>query len=237
MTQPSMFKHWTEDIWIGFDTESTGTDPKTARILQFALYYDDPDGVLKENHIEYIDPGIEIPKEASDIHGITKEVLNQHKTFSPDCAIPWLWGWIHGSAYRRKYPMVIMNARYDWPLLLEECRRIEGFDYVDQVWPFFLDPIVIDRKLDKYRKGKRTLTDLAKHYGVELVGAHDALQDARASCGIMRAIVKKFPELKKYDILEMQEFQKKAFIEWRDGINQYWESTGKAERVEGSWPV
>ena len=229
--------HWTEDIWVGFDTETTGIDVKTARILQFALLTDDPKETIRESYCIYVDPQVEIPKEASDVHGITREVLNQKAGFDPQAAIPWLLGWITGNAYRRKYPLVIYNAPYDWPLLLEECARIEEFNYKDQAWPLFLDPLVIDRKLDKYRKGSRKLEDTAKYYGVELTGAHDALQDVKASCGVLRKIVAKYPELKKYSIEDMQDLQASWYKGWRDQINLYWEQTGKEDRITGSWPI
>ena len=55
-----------------------------------------------------------------------------------------------------------------------------------------LDPRVLDRHLDRYRKGRRTLTDLCAHYGVTLEGAHDAAADALAALEVVRALGRRF---------------------------------------------
>jgi DNA polymerase-3 subunit epsilon len=228
--------HWTEEIWIGFDTETTGVDPNTARILQAGIITDDPQGTLNEpSHLVYVDPGCEIPAEASAIHGITKEVLLREKAFDSQVGIIGIHTCVMARSAKRNYPLVIFNARYDWPLLKAECDRIPEF-VRPSFGPLILDPCIIDRKLDKYRKGSRVLGEMAKFYGVKLDGAHDAIQDTKATLGIMRALIKKFPELKKYSIQEMQVLQRAWFEEWRDHINEYWKSIGKDQRVDGSWP-
>ena len=43
-----------------------------------------------------------------------------------------------------------------------------------------LDAGVIDRHYDPERKGRRTLTDLCVHYGIEIGNAHEAAADATA---------------------------------------------------------
>ena len=44
-----------------------------------------------------------------------------------------------------------------------------------------IDPYTIDRAVDRYRKGKRTLEAVCAEYGVLLDGAHDAAADALAA--------------------------------------------------------
>ncbi len=230
-------QHWTEDTLVAFDCESTGTDPKTARILQAAFVTLDPEGILKEaNHVLYINPGIPIPAEASAIHGITVEKLADEHAWDSATGIPYLFGIVSGRASFRGYPLVIYNACYDWPLLMAECARIQGFDYLGQPKPLFLDPLVIDRALDKYRKGSRKLEDVAKFYGVPLMGAHGAEADATATLGVMRALIKVYPQLKTFDLTTMQKLQAGWYVEWRDHINEYWAKSGKTDRIVGEWP-
>jgi DNA polymerase-3 subunit epsilon len=144
---------WYEKPFIGFDTETTGLDPKTARILQAAIVTHDLQGILaEEDRILYIDPGVPIPLEASDIHGITAEKLNAQQAQESSTGIPYIFGNLMGRATFRGYPLVIYNVCYDWPLLMAECARIAGFDYQNQPVPSFLDPLVIDRALDKYAR-------------------------------------------------------------------------------------
>ena len=70
------------------------------------------------------------------------------------------------------------NAAYDFSLLDAECRRY-GLDTID-ARPV-IDPMVIDRRVDRFRRGKRTLTVATEVYGVELLDAHDASADAIAA--------------------------------------------------------
>jgi DNA polymerase-3 subunit epsilon len=228
---------WPSRPFVAFDTETTGTNPQTARILQAAIVTDDPSGILREDdRILYIDPGVEIPDEASAIHGITAETLREHQAYTPETGIPYLAGCIAGRASLRGYPLVIYNATYDWPLLLAESRRVPEFT-PPSMSPLILDPLVIDRALDKYRKGSRKLEDTARFYGVTLDGAHGAQADARAALGVMRALIARFPELGKKSLGALQTQQGLWYQEWRDHINQYWEKIGKADRVTGTWPT
>lgn len=216
-------KHWTEGPLIGFDTETTGADPKTARIIQ-AAFIDD-----QLEYVALMNPDIPIPEEATKVHGITNEMLSDASPSATEIRI------LHCQFTRKAkdVPVVIFNCCYDWPLLLNACARISvEFDFK----PLFLDPLVIDRALDKYRKGGRKLDDLARHYEVTMDKAHDAGSDARAAIKILQKQIEIFPALKTYSIEQMQDMQARWFESWRDNINQYWERTGKADRVNGTWP-
>ena len=230
-------RHWTDEPLVALDTETTGTDPKTARILEAAIVTCDPTGILEEDdRVIYIDPGIEIPAEASAIHGITAEKLKAMGAYSPQAGISYILNIINGRATMRNYPLVIYNTPYDWPLLMAECQRIPELQNGLFDTPYFLDPLVIDRALDKYRKGSRKLEDTAKYYGVTLNGAHGAQADATATLGVMTALIKKYPQLRALSLKDLQKLQADWYSEWRNRINQYWEKTGKADRVKGEWP-
>ena len=84
-------------------------------------------------------------------------------------------------------PVVVYNAPYDLSLLRFEAERHSVAPLVDPA-PV-IDPLVIDKAVDRYRKGKRTLEAAAAHYGVSLDGAHDAGVDAIAAGHVARAIV------------------------------------------------
>jgi len=61
---------------------------------------------------------------------------------------------------------------------------------------FILDPLILDKNVDRFRRGKRKLTNVAEHYGVELGDdAHDATADAVAAGRVMRAILDRHPAL------------------------------------------
>ena len=56
---------------LAFDLETTGTDPRTCKIVTSALVRLTEQG--KDSTIMLADPGVEIPQAASDVHGITTE--------------------------------------------------------------------------------------------------------------------------------------------------------------------
>jgi len=65
---------------IYFDIESTGVETETARIVELACIKYNPDGTQEEKTI-LVNPGIPIPKEASDVHGITDEMVKDKPVF------------------------------------------------------------------------------------------------------------------------------------------------------------
>ena len=61
---------WYEGTIAALDFETTGVDPLNARIVQAALLFVHPDGsVGPESWTGIVDPGVEIPAGASDVHG------------------------------------------------------------------------------------------------------------------------------------------------------------------------
>jgi DNA polymerase-3 subunit epsilon len=134
-------------------------------------------------------------------------------------------------------PIVVYNATYDWPLLGAELER-HALDPLPGVPPVILiDPLVLDRHLARFRKGKRTLGVVAAHYGVQLEGAHRADQDAEAAAALARAIAAKFPEVQ-VGGPELVAYQVAAHREWRDSFNEYMTRSGRAfDPITEVWPI
>lgn len=128
-----------------------------------------------------------IPEQASAIHGIGTDHARKHGAR----AAPAVEEIAHAVAevLRSGVPLVVMNARYDLSLLDRECHRY-GLPSVDErvggAPSPVIDPLVIDKHVDKYRKGKRALQALCDHYGVTLDGAHEASADAVAAVRVVR---------------------------------------------------
>lgn len=172
---------------LSLDTETTGVDPWTCSIVTCNMTYDTP-GELPKIYDWLINPGVGIPEAASDVHGITDEMAQEHG-LEPEVALrniaEHLTAWAHYDL-----PIVVYNASYDLTLLLCEFERY-GIDY-DAGFNNVIDPYVLDKALDKYRKGKRTLEVVAPHYGITLNNAHTAYADSMASVGVARAIGEKY---------------------------------------------
>jgi DNA polymerase-3 subunit epsilon len=169
--------------WIGrplaaFDLETTGKDPDTALIVTGTLVRITP-GEPPVVKTWLADPGIEIPEEASAIHGITTAVAREFGRPARDVVdevrLSLADVWSDG-------PVVIYNASYDLTVVTRECGRHHKTPF--EVSGPVIDPYILDKALDRYRKGSRTLGETCKHYGVKLDGAHDATEDALAAARV-----------------------------------------------------
>lgn len=223
---------WWEGPIAGLDFEATGTDPRTARPVSVALLTEwggvggDCSGLVR-----LVDAGVEIPAEATAVHGITTERVRREGGRAEDVLYAVLG--LLGRLADQRIPVVIMNARYDWPLLHAEAAR-HGFDLPANV--ILLDPGVIDRHVDRWRHGSRRLTDLAAHYGATLDDAHDAAADVRTAIAVTRAIVRRTPTLQRAPLASLPLLQREWFARWRDELNAYWARTGRTDRIRGEWP-
>lgn len=176
---------WAEHLAV-FDTETTGVSPQTARIVSASLALIGGDGAPTERYDWLINPGIEIPEQAAQVHGITTEIA-QATGMEPRAAIEQMNAGV-SDMLARGYPLVVFNAPYDLTLLRAESIR-HGAAFPEAVQPV-IDPLIIDRQVDRYRKGKRTLIAMAEHYSVSLENAHDAGADAIAAGQVAQAIAR-----------------------------------------------
>jgi DNA polymerase-3 subunit epsilon len=168
-----------------FDLETTGVDVRTARIVTACIAVIDATGALVSRRDWLADPGVEIPEGAAAIHGITTERARAEGRPAVEVVaeiVAELRAQLSAAL-----PLVVYNAPYDLSLLRFEAER-HGVAPLVAPAPV-IDPLVIDKAVDRYRKGKRTLEAAAAHYGVALDGAHDAGVDAIAAGHVARAIV------------------------------------------------
>lgn len=179
---------WAQRVAV-FDTETTGVDPREARVVTAFIGMLDGAGDLERGTDWLADPGVEIPEQASAVHGITTELAQAEGEPAAVVAakIHAALSWI----VRNRIPLVVYNAPYDLTLMAAEFRRhgLPPIEYGAQV----IDPLVIDKAVDKYRRGKRTLDLVCEAYGVELFDAHDASADAVAAGHLALALARKHP--------------------------------------------
>lgn len=233
MTQSSTQVAWAAARWAVFDLETTAADPEEARIVTACVGH--VGGGLDTAVRQWVvNPGVEIPQEATDVHGITTEYA---QTFGdePVRAVAEI-----ATALREAWsigcPVVAFNGVYDLTVLDREVRRHglgDGFPVTGPV----VDPFVIDRHLDPYRKGKRTLTSMCEHYGVQLDGAHDATADAVAAARVLWALLRKYPALGRRSLQDLQTDQARWHAARQESFRAYLRRVGKpADDVDGHWP-
>lgn len=224
---------WCHDTILCFDTETTGADPETARIVTVDLVVIDPDSGNVDANGFLVNPGVEIPAEAIDVHGITNDMARElgadPKDILPEVANQFRRAW------KRGYPVVAFNAAYDLTVLDRECRRHLGEPF--EVKGPVLDPYVIDRALDPYRKGKRKLGVTCEYYGVTLDHAHNSAADAEAAGWLLLKMADKYPELAQADLRSLWTRQRQWHRAWAAGFEEYLRKQGKNESVSGHWPM
>jgi DNA polymerase-3 subunit epsilon len=172
---------WGDRLGV-FDLETTGVDVDTSRIVSACIAVLDQDWLA--------DPGIEIPEGASAVHGITTERARAEGR--PATVVIAEIAQTLRVLFDSGIPVTVYNAPYDLTLLDRECRR-HGLSALDGAMPV-IDPLVIDKAVDRYRKGKRTLEVTAELYEVPLDDAHDAGADAIAAGRVALALLRRYPD-------------------------------------------
>ncbi|OMI41535.1 3'-5' exonuclease [Streptomyces sparsogenes] len=230
---------WFEGPLAAFDTETTGIDVERDRIVSAALVVQRGAGSLPEVRRWLVSPGIPVPEAATAIHGLTDAHLQRHGRWPAPVMDEVARALAEQAA--RGTPVVVMNAPFDLTLLDRELRRHRNSSlssYVSLRSLFVLDPRVLDKHLDRYRKGRRTLTDLCAHYGVELTGAHDAAADATAALEVVRAVGRRFTSrLGTMTPAELHDRQTAWYAAQARGLQAWFALNGSQETCDPAWPL
>lgn len=236
---------------VCFDIESSGVDVENDRIITCFAQVQDGDKILQTGEW-IIDPGIEIPEGASDVHGMTTEWVreNGRKDVSKavDEIVQFLEDWS-----RSGHVITGFNHSFDLAMLYHELRRHYGAtESLDLNHALFVDPLVIDRAIDKYRRGKRTLEAVCQHYGVPFNPdeAHAADYDVKVTAQlvpkVLNAAVKKLPYLQGQPpenvLRDLQNLQRTWKEAWAQHLTEFFQKDGKTEEdgspiiVSGAFP-
>lgn len=206
--------NWRDAPFLVFDLETTGVNVFEDRIVTscVALIPAAPaEGGqrLPKVFSRIVDPRVEVPEEASAIHGLTTEYVRKHG-IDPPTALEEAAGLLRWAVDQR-VPIVTMNGAFDFTVLDRECERWGVRPVADH--PSKLGPVidirVIDKQADPYRKKEpdgtstRTLTGLCKLWHIPLEGAHDSTVDALATGKVAwkmaRGPIPRVPSRRPYD--------------------------------------
>jgi DNA polymerase-3 subunit epsilon len=237
------------------DLETHSKDPLEARMVSGAVAF-----VGGEQPTETVtvlaDPGVEIPAEATAVHGIsTERARAEGLPAAVALAIV-----LEAIARRPEGSAVVcMNARYDLTVLELEARR-HGLTPLSEREPPLqvVDIRVIDLWLDTYRAGKRTLADLCREYGAKHEAAHDAAADAIAAARVAwwiahevdvfrrgrgRDEIRELLALRKtwdrvrHDLPALHEAQVRWAFDQAAGLEEHFAKTGAPKSVDRAWPI
>ena len=221
---------------MAFDLETTGVDPQQDRVVTAAVLHIDPRDGQVDTYSWLLNPGVDIPEQATGVHGITTEHAVEYGR-EPAGALLEIAAHI-GHAANTGAPLVVYNAPYDLTMLHAECAR---HDTVAPAVGPVVDPLVIDRGLDRYRPGSRRLTATAAHYGVALSDdeAHGASADALAAARVAWKLATGYPEqLGTATLDDLQQQQATWHDEWAAGFEQYLKRQGRSDAdIPRGWPT
>lgn len=226
---------WSAHPLLGFDTETTGVSPLHSRIVSAAIIKtgDDP-----ATHNWMINPGVDIPTAAQAVHGIST-ARTRAEGSDPLFALSEIRD-VLVAGMSAGYPIVAFNASFDLTILEAELAR-HGLDTMADLLghePFpVLDPLVLDRMLDPYRKGPRRLETLIGLYRIQATGFHDAENDVAATLKLLQAMVAEHAMLRASSLRKLHELQKSTHEHWAESFNRYLLASGRKADVDGHWPI
>ncbi|MFY9262501.1 MAG: DNA polymerase III subunit epsilon [Actinomycetaceae bacterium] len=228
---------WTTNPILGFDTETTGIDPAADRLVTCSVIVVDGEKVTK--HYWLADPGVEIPLQAQNVHGISTEQARREGR--PIREVLEEVAQLLADHMALGYPVVAFNASYDLTLIESELAR-HGLPTLEErlereIGPV-VDPYMLDRSVDRYRRGQRRLENLAQHYGVAQEDAfHNAEADVLATLRVLGAMLRRFPELAEESWDALMERQSRAYAEFINFIASRNRAKGKSFNEPIGWPV
>jgi DNA polymerase III subunit epsilon len=180
--------------FIFYDTETTGIRAEKDRIVEIAAY----DPAQKREFVMLVNPGIPIPKEASDIHGITDEMVSQAPSFAE--AGNAFINFCEGEAVLVAHN----NDNFDRHFLTHESKRhqleLPSFTMVDSL-----------KWARKYRPDlpRHSLQFLRQIYGFEENTAHRALDDVIILYRVFSAMI---DDLSVENVLELLNGQEETDV-------------------------
>ena len=165
---------------LSLDIETTGLDKRNDRIVELSIVWSPH---AADHFTQRFNPGIPIPKAASDVHGITDVDIANEPHFTEFAASI-------ADKLSHCYLTGFNLIGYDIPMLTAEMERC-GID----AWPGN-DVHVVDSHLIFKKREPRTLSKAVEYYlDRDHQGAHGAYADALASLQILHAQVSRYVDL------------------------------------------
>lgn len=188
---------------IGIDLETNGIVPKTARIVELALEIFRPssEGITVQEYRTLVNPLEPIPEEATAVHGITDAMVQGCRVcaLDKDAHAQLLdhdfqpWPTFHDLAENMFRGLIDcdyagFHVRFDLAVLAFEFEREKlKLNYENA---YLIDGLRLTQVTEP-----RTLSDVAKAEGIDLLDAHSALADIKASTRVIASKLHRFPHL------------------------------------------
>ncbi len=164
---------------IALDTETTGLDTKTARVIEIgAVAF----GGAVRRFQSLVNPGLAVPAASVAIHGITSEMVAPAPAFASV--------WRDAEAFLGDSLVLGHSLGFDLAILERECARA-GLPWRQRLW---LDTrflaILLDARLPDFSLGT-----LGAWLGIAVSANHRAPDDAEAAIAVFRAMTPRLREI------------------------------------------
>lgn len=228
---------WSNKRIVTFDVESTGVDTDSDRIVTAsAIFVGGGHPTVSKSWL--INPGIDIPKEAAEIHGITNEQARQGQAAKEAIAeITELLA----QATKEGLALVAFNARFDITILDREAKRHGIEPLSEEALLHVVDPYVLDKELAPRVKGsgQRKLVATCERYDIPFdeSAAHDADVDSLMAARLAYRMCHRRPDLLDLPLPELAQKQETWAREQAIDLQEFFDSVGKEANVVPEWPL
>ena len=174
---------------IFFDTETTGLDFRSCKIIELAMLTVE-NGEIIEEYDEFINIGEPLPPGITQITSITNEMLKNEGVEEESVA---------NDLKERLTPdtlMIAHNAQFDLSFIYFLLKRhfpSEADDIVSSLNWIDTYTVLKDRKEYPHK-----LIDAVHHYGIEEVNFHRAIEDTKALFEVTKALKRERNDLVEY---------------------------------------
>lgn len=162
--------------FVVFDFETTGLEPTKEKVIELGAVKV-RNGVIIEGFSTFINPEKKLSKEIVNLTNITDDMVADAPIFSE--VLPDFFKFTRGAA------MVAHNAPFDMGFLRAESKG-SGYIFENEV----IDTLTLCRKYLNMSNNK--LTNITKMLGIELEGAHRAVNDSAATAKLFLHIAKNY---------------------------------------------
>lgn len=240
---------WHQGPLALFDVESSGVDPHRDRIVSAAVI--SANAGITRSRTWLLNPGIDIPAEATAVHGYSTDYVREHGT-DATTGVAEIYVELH-RLLGLEHTIVGHNVSFDLTMLHAELVRHGRTDMAHRIACVrpVVDTIVLDRWADPWRPkeptrrrpdpalcGSRRLVDVARLYGVPLTeqDAHGAEADALAAGRIAWQIAQRHPGCQG-PALDVHDWLVGIAREQADRFGAWLTQQGKTDDVSRHWPV
>ena len=227
---------WHKSFFRSFDLETTGIDVHNDRIVTASIVDIDPSKGTVKSHEWLVDPQVEIPEQATKVHGVTTAQARAEGAHPRD-ALREIDQHIRKSNAEGQ-PIVAFNGAYDMSLIHAEYER-HGLDTTPLLEARVIDAHVLDKKLRQAR-GPRKLDATAEAYGVKLDNAHNSSADSIAAARIAWHLAERYPDDVQIDLDELHDKQRTWRADQSASLQSFLRSKADGDpeaMVAPQWPI